>query len=117
MKATGIFEILLIQDGFEKDSPEAKFQTIASKRQFEKVTVQKPIAEHWTGIFNQMIKYQLPQTQFNQISDHQHGIYLIGKLCTKLLTRAANKNIKFMFPKSGLVSEMTLQKNSKQTLP
>ena len=48
---------------------------------------------------NQMIKHQLPHMQFDQISDHKHGIYLYGKLYTKLLGQAANKNIKFMFTK------------------
>ena len=37
---------------------------------------------------------------------------------TKLLTQTANKNITFMFTKSGLmVSEVTVPKNSKQTFP
>ena len=45
MKATGTFVILLSQDGFENDCPEIKFQTVTSYSQFEKVTVQKSIAE------------------------------------------------------------------------
>ena len=49
-----------------------------------------------------MIKYQLPYTQFDQISDDKHDIYLHGKLSTKLLAKTANKNTKFMFTKTGL---------------
>ena len=45
---------------FESDCLETKFQTITSSSQFEKVIVQKSIAELWTIISNQMIKYQLP---------------------------------------------------------
>lgn len=33
------------QDGFDSDDQETKFQTITSKRQFEKETVQKSITE------------------------------------------------------------------------
>ena len=44
-----------------------------------------------------MIKYQLPHTQFDQISDHKHDIYLYGKLFPKLLAQAANKNTNFIF--------------------
>ena len=122
MKATGIFVILLSQDGVESDSSEGKFLRLR-KGQFEKVTVQKTIAELSTVISNQMIKYQLPQTPLNQISDHKHDIYLNGKLSNKQLAQAANKNAKFMFTKTGLllllsvVSEVTVWKNSKQTLP
>ena len=32
--------------------------------------------------FNQIIKYQLPHTRFNNISDHKHDIYLYEKLPT-----------------------------------
>ena len=39
---------------------------------FEKVTVQKSIAELWTVIPNQMIKYQLPHARF--VSDLKHDI-------------------------------------------
>ena len=39
--------------------------------------------ELWIVIAKEMIKYQHPHTQFNQISDHKHDIYLYGKLCTK----------------------------------
>ena len=45
----------------------------------------------WTIISNQMIKYQLPIAQFDQISDHKHNIYLHGKLFPKLLVQTANK--------------------------
>ena len=44
---------------FESDCLETKFQTITSSSQFEKVIVQKSIAELWTIISNQMIRYQL----------------------------------------------------------
>ena len=114
------FVILLSQDGFESDFPERKLQ-------FEKVTVQKSIAELWTIISNQTSKYQSPHTWFDQISDHKHDIYLDGKLSTKLLALADNKNTKFLFTKTGLllffvslVSEVVsdyLGKNSRQTLP
>ena len=30
------------------------------------------------------IKYQLPHTRFDQISDHKHHIYLYGKLFTNM---------------------------------
>ena len=85
LKDVGIFAILLSQDGFESKCPEAKFQTIISWSQFEKVTVQKSIAELWTVISSQMIMCQIPHTRFDQISDHRHGVYLYGKLSTKLL--------------------------------
>ena len=48
-----------------------------------------------------MIKYQLPHTRINQISDHKHDIHLDGKLATKALTQTANKKTKFMFIKAG----------------
>ena len=38
--------------------------------------------------------------RFDQISDTKHDIYLYGKLSTKLLAKAAYKNIKFMFKKT-----------------
>ena len=60
LKATCIFAILLCQDDFESDYPEIKFQAITSSSQFEKVPVQKFIANLWTVISNEMIKYQLP---------------------------------------------------------
>ena len=78
---------------------ETKFQKITSLSNFEKVAVQKSIEELWTVISN----YQLPHTQFGQINDHKHDIYLYGKLFTKLLGQAANKNTKFMFTKTGLL--------------
>ena len=66
-------------------------------------------------------KYQLPHARFDQISDHKHDIYLYGKLSTKLLTQAANKNTKSWLRKLdgclSTVSEVTVRKNSKQTLP
>ena len=100
MEATGIFVILLSQYGFESDSPETKFQTISSLSQFEKVSVQKPTAEHWTVISNQVIKYQLANTRFDQIIHYEHDIYLNGKLSAKLLAQAVIKNTKFMFAKT-----------------
>ena len=41
---------------------------------FENVTFQKSIAELWTIISDQMIKYQLPHARFEQISDLKHDI-------------------------------------------
>ena len=49
------------------------------------------MAELWAVISNQTIKYQLPHTWFDQISDHKHDIHLYGKLSTKLLAQTANK--------------------------
>ena len=69
------------------------------KVSLKKIAVQKSIAKHWTVISNQIIKYQLPHTRNDQISDHD--IYLYGKLSTKLLAQVANKNTNFMFTKSG----------------
>ena len=83
MKANNIFVILLSQDGFKRDFPETKFQTITPQSLFEKVTVQKSIAELWTVISDQMIKYQLSHARFDQISDHKHEIYLHGERSTK----------------------------------
>ena len=71
-----------------------------------------------------MIKYQFPNTRFDQISDLKHGIHLYGKLFTMLLVQIANKNTNFLFMGKrqlfsvlSMVSEATVQKNSKQTLP
>ena len=50
---------------------------------------------------NQMIKYQLLQAWFDQISDQKHDIYLYGKPSIKLLAQAAHKNTKFIFMKTG----------------
>lgn len=47
-----------------------------------------------------MIKYQSSHTQFDQVSDHKLDKNLHGKLFTKLLTQAANKNTKFVFTKT-----------------
>ena len=47
-----------------------------------------------------MIKYQLPHTRFDQISDHKHDIYLHVELSTKLLAQTSNKKSKFMFKKT-----------------
>ena len=88
---TGIFVILLSQDGFERDCPQTEFQTITSKAQFEKVTVRKFIVELWTLISNQIIKYQLLHTRCDQISDYKHDIYLYGKISTELLAQAATR--------------------------
>ena len=57
LKATGIFVILLSQDGFKSNSPKK-----SSKKTFLKVNLKgrgKPFVELWKGISNQMIKYQL----------------------------------------------------------
>ena len=51
--------------------------------QFENATIQKSIPELWTVIFNQVIKYQLLHTRFDQIIDYKQDIYLYGKLSTK----------------------------------
>ena len=94
---TRIFVILLSQDSFESDCPETKLHT----SQFEKVTAQRSLAEHWIVLSDHMIKYQLPHTRLDQINDHKHDVFLYGKLSTKLLSQAANKNTKFMFTKIG----------------
>ena len=40
--------------------------------------------------------------RFDQISQHKYDIYyLFGKISTKLLVQAANKNTNFMFTKTG----------------
>ena len=75
MKGTGIFEILLSEDGFKSGCPETKFEIIISSGQFEKVTVQKSIVELWIVISKQMITYRLPHMRFDQISDHKHDIH------------------------------------------
>ena len=92
MKAAGIFVTTLSQDGFERHNQETKFQTIIFSSQFGKVTIQKSIVELWTVILNQMIKFHLSDKWFHQISDHKHDICLYGKLSTKLLAKAADKN-------------------------
>ena len=95
MKATGIFKILLSYDGgLERTISETNFQKTMLKVSFKKITVQDPIAEHWTVISDPLIKYQLRHTRFDEISNHKHNIYLNGKLSTKLLAQAANKYIK-----------------------
>ena len=57
--------------------------------------------DFWTFISSHLIKYQLPHKRFDQISDHKHEIYLYGKISTKLLAQAANKNTNFRFTKTG----------------
>ena len=101
MVATGIFVKLQSQDGSESECPETKLQIITSSSEFEKVTVQKSIAELWMVISNPMIKYHLPQTRLDQISDHKHDKSLYGKLSTKQLAQAVNQNTKFMITKTG----------------
>ena len=49
---------------------------------------------------NQINKYQLPHTWFNQISDHKQDLYWYGKLSAKLLAQAAIKNTDFVFTKT-----------------
>ena len=68
---------------------------------FEKATVQKTIVELWNVISNQMIKYQLSHTRFDQISDHKHGIYLHGDVSTKLLAQATSNITRFMLTRHG----------------
>ena len=97
LKATGIFVILMSQDSCQSDCLVTKFKQPLPKVSFKKETVQKPIVELWTVISNRMIKCQLPDMRFVQISDHKHDIWLYGKLSTKLLAQAANKNPKCMF--------------------
>ena len=68
-----------------------------------------------------MIKYQLSHTRFDQISSHKHDRHLNGKLSTKILAQAANKNIKFMFMKTerllfSMALEVAVRENSNQTL-
>ena len=57
--------------------------------------------------------------RFDQISNHKHDIYLYGKLSTKLLVQAANKNTKILYLQKldsslSMASEVIDQKNSKQ---
>ena len=61
-------------------------------KSIEKVTVKKFIVELWTVISNEIIKYQVPFTRFEQISGHKYYIYLYGKLSSKLYAQAANKS-------------------------
>ena len=65
-------------------------------------------------------KYQLLHTRFDQISDHKHDIYLYVKLSTKLTSAISRvhvyKNWTVAFFLS-MVLEVTVGKNSKQTLP
>ena len=98
LKVTGVFVILLSHDDFERDSPDTKsFKQSLLKVSFKKLAVKKFIAELWTAISNQMIKYQLAYTPFDQISDHKYNIHWYGKVFTKLLLQAFNKNNKVMF--------------------
>ena len=71
-----------------------------------------------------MIKFQLANAWFDEINDHKHDTYLNGLLSTKLLAQAANKINTFMFTKTrrllfflSMVLEVTVQKNSKESLP
>ena len=86
---TGIFVILLSQDGFESDYPKINFQTITSS----KVTAKKSIVEIWTVISNQMIKHQFPRTWSDQISDNKHNVHLYRELST--LNRYRKQLIKY----------------------
>ena len=52
---------MVLKAALHKQSPKQSFP--------KKVTVQKPIAELWTVISEEMIKYQLTHAQFDQISD------------------------------------------------
>ena len=59
-----------------------------------------------------MIKYQLAYTPFDQISDHKYDIHWYGKVFTKLLVQAFNKNNEFMFTQTEqlLFSEALFKK-------
>ena len=50
---------------FKIDCPETKFRTSLPKESLKRVTVQKTIAEYWTVISNEMIKYELAHTRFD----------------------------------------------------
>ena len=77
------------------------------------ITVHKSIEERWTVVFNAMIKYQVPHTRFDQISNHKHDIHLYEKLSTKLLVQAVIKILRsclqklnqFFFVKYGFRSD------------
>ena len=74
------------------------------------------------SIPNQMISYKLLHAWFYHIFGDKHEIYLYGKLSTKLLAQATNKNTKFMYNKMvpfflSMVSEVTVRNNSKQIPP
>ena len=86
---------------FRGTAQKQSFKQSLPNCQFEKVTVQKSIAELWPVISDQMIKYQLAHARFDQISDHKHDIYLYGKLSAELLVQAATNDTKFMFTKTG----------------
>ena len=47
-----------------------------------------------------MSNFQLSHMLFDQLSNREHDIYLYGKLSTKLLAKATNKNAKLMFMKT-----------------
>ena len=61
-----------------------------------------------------MITYQLPDMQFDEISDHKHDIYLYGNLSTKLLAQTVcffqNGSLKYDF-------RSDCPENSEQRLP
>ena len=59
---------VFLDPGFSGSRSRARAQVL-------KVAVQKSIAELWTIISDQMIKYQLLDTQFYQISNHKRDIY------------------------------------------
>ena len=63
----------------------ATLQKQSSKQSFPKVSKSNCPEAHCGTLDNQMIKYQLPHTRFDEISDHKHDIHLNGKLSTELL--------------------------------
>ena len=82
-----------------------------------KVTVQKSIVKLWIFVSMQMIKCQLSNAPFDQINDHKHHIYLCGKLSTKLLGQAADKNSSFMFMKIRQLLVLKYGFKSQKELP
>ena len=65
---------------------------------FEKVTVQKSIAELWTVVSDQMINYQLPHGRFEQISDLKHDI-LVWKATHETISAGVKKKQVHVFKK------------------
>ena len=59
---------------FKVDCLETKFETITSLSQFENGNCPKLHCSTLGSYFELNDKYQFPNTQFDQISDHKHGI-------------------------------------------
>ena len=47
---------------------------------------EKTIAELWTVVFNQIIKYQLTHARFDNNSDHKHDTHVYEKLSSNLIS-------------------------------